>query len=59
MLDSEKLRSKPQRWWRWARQHPTAILFGALVLGVLIAPHPWSKNAPMADLDADETPLFI
>ncbi len=51
--------NEPPRWWRWARQHPGTLLLGAMVLAVLLAPHPRAKNQPAADMDADETPLFI
>ncbi len=47
------------RWWRWARKHPGTLLLGAMVLAVLLAPHPRAKQQPTADTDADETPLFI
>ena len=61
MLDSEGFfgGSRPLRWWRWARKHPGALFLGAVVLAVLVAPHPWGKSRPAVDLDADETPLFI
>lgn len=50
---------EPRRWWRWARQHPGTMLLGAMVLAVLVVPYPWGKGRPAADLEADETPLFI
>jgi hypothetical protein len=50
---------EPRRWWRWARKHPGTLLLGAMVLTVLLVPHPWAKHRPAADTDADETPLFI
>lgn len=61
MFKSEKLfdRSKPPRWWRWARKHPGTLLLGAMVLAVLLAPRPWAEHRAPADKDADETPLFI
>jgi hypothetical protein len=61
MFDLEMLfgGSKPPRWWRWARKHPGALLLGAVVLAVLLGPHPWAKHPPAAERDADETPLFI
>ncbi len=51
--------NEPPRWWRWARQHPGALLLAGIVLVALLAPHPRAKNGPPADMDADETPLFI
>ena len=61
MLKSETLLNgiELRRWWRWARQHPGALFLGAVVLAVLMAPHPQGKSRPATDLDADETPLFI
>jgi hypothetical protein len=47
------------RCWRWARKHPGALLLGAVILAALIAPPPWPRQQPVADTDADETPLFI
>jgi hypothetical protein len=49
---------EPARWWRWARRHPGTLLVGAVVLAALLAP-PWARQQPVADTDADETPLFI
>ena len=61
MFESEKLgdRSKAPRWWRWALEHPGALVLGGMVLAVLLAPRPWAEHRPAADWDADETPLFI
>lgn len=61
MVNSKTLLGEiePPRWWRWARQHPGTLLLGAMVLAVLLVPHPWTKHRPAADTDADETPLFI
>jgi len=50
---------EPPRWWRWVRQHPGTLLLGAMVLAVLLLPHPWTEHQAAADSDADETPLFI
>jgi hypothetical protein len=50
--------SAPSRWWRWARKHPGTLLLGAVVLAAVLAPRSWARQ-PIADTDADETPLFI
>ena len=50
---------EPSRWWRWAREHPGTLLLAAMVLAAVLAPRPWGRQQPVADTDADETPLFI
>jgi hypothetical protein len=50
---------EPSRWWGWARKHPGTLLLGAVVLAALLAPPAWARQQPVADTDADETPLFI
>jgi len=49
----------PSRWWRWARTHPGTLLLAGMVLAAVLAPRPWARQQPIADTDADETPLFI
>lgn len=50
---------RADRLWQWARQHPGTVMVGALLLAFLLVPHSQAKNRPIADFDADETPLFI
>lgn len=48
-----------ERLWRWAKRHPFAVTTAAVLMAALLLPYSRLTTHPPADLDADETPLFI
>ena len=45
--------------WRWARQHPVTVAGALVLVAALLLPQFRSMARPPADLDSDETPLFV
>jgi hypothetical protein len=48
-----------ERAWRWAKQHPVTVTTALVLVTALVLPHFRSAAHPTADLDSDETPLFV
>ncbi len=44
--------------WNWIRDHPGALVIGALFLAALLAT-PTHRERPPADLTAEDVPLFV
>lgn len=47
------------RLWRWAKQHPVTVTTALVLVTALLLPQFRSTARPPADLDSDETPLFV
>jgi hypothetical protein len=48
-----------ERAWRWTKQHPLAVTTALVLVTALLLPRFRSAPRPAADLDSDETPLFV
>jgi hypothetical protein len=48
-----------ERAWRWTKQHPFAVTTALFLVTALLLPRFRSTPRPSADLDSDETPLFV
>lgn len=48
-----------ERIWRWTKRHPFTVTSALVLATALLLPHFRSAARSTADLDSDETPLFV
>lgn len=48
-----------ERVWQWAKQHPVTTAGALVLVAALLLPQFRPAARPTADLDSDETPLFV